>query len=179
MSKSKETPLTRQYNKIKSEYKDAILFFQVGDFYEVFYKDAKVVSKELDIALTSRKKGQPMAGVPLHSVQRYLRKMVEKGYKVALCNQVEDPQKGKKIVKREVVKVITPGTFIGEDDESLLLTLFYQEDSFLYSYVDIAIGNIYVGKVDTEEKLMSILEKLEIKEIVYSEKDKKSKRFIE
>jgi len=179
MSKSKETPLTRQYSEIKSNYEDSILFFQVGDFYEVFYDDAKTVSRELDIALTSRKKGQPMAGVPLHSVQRYLRKMVEKGYKVALCNQVEEPQKGKKIVKREVVKVITPGTFIGDDEESILLTVFYQEDSFFYSYVDIAIGDIYVGKANTEEKLMSILEKLEVKEIVHSEKDKKSKRFIE
>src|SRR6056297_2065825 len=134
MSKSKETPLTRQYSEIKSNYEDSILFFQVGDFYEVFYDDAKIVADELDIALTSRKKGQPMAGVPLHSVQRYLKKLVERGYKVAICNQVEKPQQGKKIVKREVVKVVTPGTYIGDEEETMLLTLFFDGDSFFYSY---------------------------------------------
>ncbi|TYB31900.1 MAG: DNA mismatch repair protein MutS [Candidatus Mcinerneyibacterium aminivorans] len=169
--KSKQTPLTRQYNKIKKEYSNSILFFQVGDFYEVFYDDAKTVSDELDIALTSRKKGQPMAGVPLHSVQRYLRKLVEKGYRVAICNQVEEPQQGKKIVKREVVKVVTPGTYIGDEEETMLLTLFFDGDSFYYSYVDISIGDIYAGECTTKTKLLSVLEKLEIKEIVCPEND--------
>lgn len=112
---AKLTPIMEQYFRIKSQYKDAILFYRIGDFYETFDEDAKIVSKELEIVLTSRQKDEdgnkiPLAGVPYHAVEQYLAKLVKKGYTVAICEQVEDPKLAKGIVKREVVRVVTPGT---------------------------------------------------------------------
>jgi DNA mismatch repair protein MutS len=106
--------MMQQYSRIKNEYKDSILFFRMGDFYETFYDDAKLVSKELDIALTSRNKGGekriPLAGIPYHALEPYLGKLIKKGYKVAICEQVEDPKVAIGIVKREVVRLVTPGS---------------------------------------------------------------------
>jgi len=112
--KSKLTPLMNQYHEIKSRYRDCILFFQVGDFYETFYEDAKEVSKLLNIALTTRDKGKknpvPLAGVPIHAAEAYISKLLQAGKKVVVCDQVEDPSQAKGIVKRAVTDVITPGT---------------------------------------------------------------------
>jgi DNA mismatch repair protein MutS len=107
----------KQYNRIKSQHKDAILFFRMGDFYEMFFDDARVASRELDIVLTSRdreKDGQkiPLAGFPHHAAESYISRMIKKGYKVAICEQVEDPKLAKGIVKREVVRIVTPGTVL-------------------------------------------------------------------
>ena len=114
-----DTPLMSQYKEIKEQNKDNLLFFRLGDFYEMFFDDAVIASKELGLTLTSRnrEKGQdvPLAGVPYHSVSSYIAKLVNKGYKVAICEQVEDPKSVKGIVKREVVRVITPGTVIDTD----------------------------------------------------------------
>ncbi|MFC1721933.1 DNA mismatch repair protein MutS, partial [Patescibacteria group bacterium] len=111
---AKNTPLMRQYNAIKEKHQDSILFFRMGDFYEMFFEDAKVASKILDIALTSREKNGnepvPLCGVPYHAADNYLAKLIKAGKKVAVCEQVEDPAKAKGIVKRDVVRVITPGT---------------------------------------------------------------------
>ena len=105
--------MIKQYLQIKSQYPDAILFFRMGDFYEMFFEDAQVGSRELDIALTSRNKGQkdsvPLCGVPHFAAEAYISKLLQKGYKVALCDQVEDPRFAKGIVKREVIRVFTPG----------------------------------------------------------------------
>jgi DNA mismatch repair protein MutS len=110
------TPLMRQYTKIKSKHKDAILFFRMGDFYEMFHEDAKIASRELDIVLTSRdrEKGKkiPLAGIPYHAAESYIARLIKRGYKVAICEQVEDPKLAKGIVKREVVRIITPGTVL-------------------------------------------------------------------
>ena len=107
--------MMRQYEVLKAKYRDCLLFFRLGDFYEMFFEDAKTGSEELGIALTSRGsvKGErvPMCGVPYHSVDEYIRTLVSKGYKVAICEQVEDPSKAKGLVKRDVVRVITPGTY--------------------------------------------------------------------
>src|SRR3989338_983731 len=109
---SSDTPMFRQYWEIKEQCKDAILFYRVGDFYEMFYDDAIVASKVLDIVLTSRNKNDPnpipFCGVPYHSMQPYLAKLVEKGHKVAICDQVEDPKAAKGVVRREVTRVVTP-----------------------------------------------------------------------
>ncbi|MCD6203669.1 MAG: hypothetical protein J7I99_04850, partial [Methanophagales archaeon] len=113
------TPMMRQYYRIKEKYRDAILLFRVGDFYETFGEDAKIASRELQIALTTTGRGKgaagriPMAGVPFHAVTPYIRQLIKKGYKVAICEQMEDRQKrGTGIEKREVVRLITPGTVI-------------------------------------------------------------------
>ncbi|MGI6037607.1 MAG: DNA mismatch repair protein MutS [Limnochordia bacterium] len=111
---AKMTPMMRQYTQIKSQYPDAILFFRLGDFYEMFGSDAEIGARELSIALTSRDKELPMCGVPHHSADRYIATLVNKGYKVAICEQMEDPQQAKGVVHREVVQVITPGTVLEE-----------------------------------------------------------------
>ena len=108
------TPMMKQYLDIKDEYEDCLLFFRLGDFYELFFEDAKKASKELEITLTSRDGGReervPMCGVPYHSANTYIARLVKAGYKVAICEQMEDPAQAKGVVRREVVQVITPGT---------------------------------------------------------------------
>ena len=123
------TPAMRQFYQFKQKYPDCILFFRMGDFYETFYEDAKTCSKVLGLTLTSRDKGSdnpvPLAGVPWHAVDGYLRKMLQAGYKVAVCEQVEDPKTAKGLVKRDVVRVVTPGTLT--DD----ILLEAKRDNFL------------------------------------------------
>jgi DNA mismatch repair protein MutS len=136
---AEQTPMMRQYLEIKSGYPDAILFFRMGDFYEMFLDDALVASRVLDIALTSRNKGSgdeiPFCGVPFHSVAPYIAKLIETGHKVAICEQVEDPKQAKGIVRREVVRVVTPGLLI--ESESLMP----DENNFLLSLCEDAGGN--------------------------------------
>ena len=109
-----ETPMLRQYRRIKAEHQEAILLFRLGDFYEMFMEDAEVAAGILEIVLTSREAGKegriPMCGIPVHAASGYIARLIEKGFKVAICEQVEDPKKAKGLVKREVVKIITPGT---------------------------------------------------------------------
>ena len=110
------SPMMQEYCKTKEQYKDCILFYRLGDFYEMFFDDAKIASKELDLVLTGRDCGQeeraPMCGVPFHSADSYIAKLVSRGYKVAICEQMEDPALAKGIVKREAIRIITPGTVI-------------------------------------------------------------------
>ena len=113
---AKITPMMEQYFEIKKNYKYCLLFYRIGDFYEMFFDDAIIASRELEITLTGKSWGQderaPMCGVPFHSADSYINRLVEKGYKVAICEQVEDPKTAKGIVKRDVIRVITPGTII-------------------------------------------------------------------
>ena len=110
------TPMMQQYFEIKKQYPGCILFYRLGDFYEMFYDDAKLASQELELTLTGRDCGQeeraPMCGVPFHSCESYIARLVSKGYKVAICEQTEDPAKAKGLVKRDVIRIITPGTVI-------------------------------------------------------------------
>ncbi len=156
---SKETPLMKQYKEIKAKNMDNILFFRLGDFYEMFFEDAIICSKELGITLTSRnkEKGQniPLAGVPYHSVAGYISKLVTKGYKVAICEQVEKPSEAKGIVKREVVKVITPGTVIDTDylddkSNNYLLGVLIKDRKAGISYLDITTGEFRVTELEGE-----------------------------
>ena len=113
-----ETPMLKQYKTIKAEYLDAILFFRLGDFYEMFLDDAKIASKELELTLTGRGKNEnriPMCGIPYHAANSYINKLITRGYKVAICEQVEDPSLAKGLTKREVIQVITPGTIFDEN----------------------------------------------------------------
>src|SRR5687768_15010162 len=114
-----DTPIRRQYLEIKRRFPQAIVFFRLGDFYETFDDDAKLVARELEITLTSKPMGKdlrvPLAGFPYHSLQLHLKKLVSRGFKVAICEQMEDPKQAKGIVAREVVRVVTPGTVVEED----------------------------------------------------------------
>ena len=130
------TPMMRQYVEIKERYKDCILFYRLGDFYEMFFEDAKIASKELELVLTGRECGleerAPMCGIPFHAATSYISKLVNKGYKVAIGEQVEDPAAAKGIVKRDVIKVITPGTFVEntteEEYKNVYMLSIYEED---------------------------------------------------
>ena len=145
------TPMMQQYFEIKNQYKDFILFYRLGDFYEMFFEDAQLVSAELELTLTGRDCGEderaPMCGVPYHSCEPYIGKLIEKGYKVAICEQVEDPKAAKNLVKREVIRVITPGTLIetdllNEKANNYLATLYFDGDSVGLCFADISTAYI-------------------------------------
>lgn len=149
---SEMSPMMKQYLEIKENNKDAILFFRLGDFYEMFFDDARLASKELELTLTGRDCGQeeraPMCGVPYHSCDGYIARLIQKGYKVAICEQTEDPSKAKGIVKREVVRVVTPGTIIdtGMLDESknnFISAIFLSKDSAGICFADVSTGELY------------------------------------
>ena len=146
------TPMMQQYLKTKEEYKDCILFYRLGDFYEMFFDDALIASKELEIALTGKNCGleerAPMCGVPYHAVEAYLNKLVSKGYKVAICEQVEDPKTAKGIVKREVIRVVTPGTntdlkALDESRNNYIMCIVYIADRYGVSVAD--VSQIHTG----------------------------------
>lgn len=177
-----DTPLMSQYKEIKEQNKDNLLFFRLGDFYEMFFDDAVIASKELGLTLTSRnrEKGQdvPLAGVPYHSVSSYIAKLVNKGYKVAICEQVEDPKSVKGIVKREVVRVITPGTvidtdYLDEKSNNYLMGIKIDGNRGAIAYVDITTGEFKASELEGEDiifKLLGEINKTAPKEILLEEK---------
>ena len=181
---SADTPLMQQYKKIKEEYKNEILMFRLGDFYEMFFEDAKIASKELELTLTKRnkEKGQdvPLAGVPYHSVASYIAKLVEKGYSVAICDQVEDPKFATGIVKREVTRVITPGTIIDVDflDKNnnnyiACIKINTTENIAAIAYADITTGEFSVFEIKGKnffEKALAEMNKIQASEILLDEK---------
>lgn len=169
------TPMMQQYMEIKQKYKDCILFYRLGDFYEMFFEDAHTCSRELEIALTGKSIGQeeraPMCGVPFHAVEGYLSKLISRGYRVAICEQVEDPKQSKGIVKREVVRIVTPGTnlntqVLDETKNNYLMAIVHTTNAYGLSIVDITTGDYYVTEVDTERKLMDEIFKWSPSEII-------------
>ncbi len=163
------TPMMRQYFEIKNEYKDSILMYRLGDFYEMFFEDAQIASKVLEITLTGRDCGQeeraPMCGVPFHSVDSYIAKLVENGYTVAICEQTEDPSQAKGIVKREVVRVITPGTImdvaaLDESKNNYLASVFFEGNGAGVSFVDITTGEISVNEFEGAELEIQVLNEI-------------------
>ncbi|MBN1467600.1 MAG: DNA mismatch repair protein MutS [Fusobacteriaceae bacterium] len=166
---AKETPLMQQYREIKEQNKDSILFFRLGDFYEMFFDDAVIASKELGITLTSRNKEKdqdvPLAGIPYHSSASYISKLVQKGYKVAICEQVEDPKLAKGIVKREVVRVITPGTVLDLDyldskSNNYLLGFVVNKYALGVSYLDITTGEFKTTEIIKENNIGILLNEI-------------------
>ena len=166
---SKETPLMKQYKEIKGQNQENILFFRLGDFYEMFFEDAVICSKELGITLTSRnkEKGQsvPLAGIPYHSAAGYISKLVAKGYKVAICEQVEAASEAKGLVKREVVKVITPGTVIDTDylddkSNNYLLGIIIRENKAGISYLDITTGEFKVTQLEGKDLISKAINEI-------------------
>src|SRR6201984_1422645 len=142
------TPLMRQYSAIKREHPSALLFFRLGDFYELFFEDAVLAAKELQITLTSRNKEKgiaiPMCGVPYHAAEGYIGKLIRKGFKVAICEQMENPKLAKKLVRREVPRVVTPGTVadssLGSDENNFLAALAQTGDRVGFAALDLSTG---------------------------------------
>ena len=169
------TPMMQQYVETKQQYKDCILFYRLGDFYEMFFEDAITASKELEITLTGKDCGQeeraPMCGVPFHAVDGYLNKLVSKGYKVAICEQVEDPKTAKGLVKREVIRIVTPGTnldtqALDETRNNYLMSIVYVADRYGISVADITTGEYLVTELDSERKLLDEIMKFAPSEII-------------
>lgn len=172
------TPMMAQYLETKKEYNDCILFYRLGDFYEMFFDDALTCSKELELTLTGKSCGleerAPMCGVPYHAVEGYLDKLVEKGYKVAICEQVEDPKLAKGIVKREVIRIVTPGTNMSRqslDDgkNNYLMGIVYVTASFGISVVDVTTGDYFVTEVNSLSKVLDEISKYNPAEIICNE----------
>lgn len=177
----KVTPMMRQYLETKKNYEDAILFYRLGDFYEMFFEDAITASKELDLALTGRDGGLdekiPMCGIPHHVFKNYLSRLIDKGYKVAICDQVEDPKLAKGIVKREVTKVVTPGTFTDTDyieagSNNFMMSLYVRDNSVSISYVDYSTGmlmstsRVFINSNTRDEYIELIVSKISPREVV-------------
>lgn len=154
------SPMMKQYFEIKEKNKDSILFFRLGDFYEMFFDDAKLASRELDLTLTGRDCGQkeraPMCGVPFHSCESYIARLVQKGYKVAICEQTEDPAKAKGLVKRDIIRVITPGTVIesgmlDEGKNNFISSAFMANKKIGLSFCDISTGELFITEISGED----------------------------
>lgn len=169
------TPMMQQYVETKKQYQDCILFYRLGDFYEMFYEDALTASKELEITLTGKNCGQeeraPMCGVPHHAVESYLNKLVAKGYKVAICEQVEDPKEAKGIVKREVIRIVTPGTNLNlqaleETKNNYLMSIVYITGRIGVSISDVTTGDYFLTEVEDNRRLLDEINKYLPSEII-------------
>ena len=169
------SPMMQNYIQTKEEYKDCILFYRLGDFYEMFFDDALLASKELELTLTGKNCGllerAPMCGVPFHAAENYINKLVAKGYKVAICEQVEDPKLAKGLVKREVIRVATPGTNIDvasldESRNNYIMSIVYVLGNFGFAISDVTTGVFYVTEVNTLQKLTDEIYKFNPSEII-------------
>ncbi len=154
------SPMMQQYFEIKKQHPDKLLFFRLGDFYEMFYDDAILASKELELTLTGRDCGQaeraPMCGVPFHSYESYVAKLIEKGYKVAICEQMEDPALAKGLVKRDVVRVVTPGTVIEQsmlqdDKNNFIASILIEEERAGLCFADVSTGEAHVTCISGQD----------------------------
>lgn len=172
------TPMMQQYMDTKNQYKDCILFYRLGDFYEMFFEDAITCSKELEITLTGKNCGleerAPMCGVPFHSAENYLSRLIAKGYKVAICEQVEDPKSAKGLVKREVVRIVTPGTNLNtqtldETKNNYLMAVIHTINAYGVAIIDITTGDFHVTEVDSHRKLLDEINKFTPSEIICNE----------
>ncbi len=172
------TPMMRQYLETKDAYPDCILFYRLGDFYEMFFEDAITTSRELELTLTGKSCGleerAPMCGVPFHAAENYLNRLVGRGYKVAICEQVEDPKKAKGLVKREVVRIVTPGTNLNaealeEGKNNYLMSVVYMDAKYGISLADVTTGAFFVTEVDEERKLLDEIAKYSPTELICNE----------
>lgn len=172
------SPMMQKYMETKAEYRDCILFYRLGDFYEMFFEDAITSSRELELTLTGKMCGleerAPMCGVPHHAVDTYLNRLVSKGYKVAICEQVEDPKTAKGLVRREVIRVVTPGTNLNacaldEGKNNYIMSVVYISDRYGLAIADVTTGDFYTTEVDSDRKLLDEISKFAPSEIVCNE----------
>lgn len=174
VDKSEFTPMMQQYIECKENYPDAIVFFRIGDFYEMFFEDADTASRELEIALTGKDAGYkervPMCGIPFHAYSGYAEKLISKGYKVAIVEQVEDPSQAKGLVKRDVVKIITPGTIteagLNEKENNFLAAIYETDARYTLAYADVSTGQMYLTTIEDEEALANEILSLHAKEVI-------------
>ena len=179
------TPAMHQFAATKKEYPDCLIMFRMGDFYEMFFEDAKAAAKELEITLTSRGKGDakaPLAGIPFHSLEPYLAKLVKKGYKVAICEQLEDPKLAKGVVKRGVTRVVTPGTMIDSTmleptANNYLMSIYPRLDNYGIALVDLSTGEFLVTEADSQQKLLNEITRFSPAEILIPESLKVNQEF--
>ncbi len=172
----KLTPGMQQYMEIKKQHPDCIVLFRMGDFYETFYEDAKTAARELEITLTARGKGEsraPLAGIPYHAIDSYLPKLVNKGYKVAICEQLEDPKKAKGIVKRGVVRIVSPGTIVENNmldskSNNYIMSLFVKLNKFGVALIDLSTGEFLVSEL-SENKLVNEITRFKPSEVIIPE----------
>lgn len=169
MAAPKLSPMMTQYMEIKSEYQDCILFFRLGDFYEMFFDDAILASRELELTLTGKNCGMeeraPMCGVPFHSAETYISRLINKGHKVAICEQTEDPAAAKGIVKREVIQIVTPGTvlsstMLNEKENNYIASIFSDDSSIGLSYCDVSTGEINLTSINGNNQLENLINEL-------------------
>ncbi|MGH9894958.1 MAG: DNA mismatch repair protein MutS, partial [bacterium] len=181
MEETRITPMIRQYLQIKDRYRDAILFFRLGDFYEMFFEDAERASKVLDIALTSRNRNNessvPLCGVPYHAANPYIGKLLDAGYKVAICEQMEDPKTAKGVVQREVVRVITPGTITEGDsldarDNNFLAAVSRGRKDYGLALTDVTTGEFRFTQVEGYPSLIDEIGRVRPAEVLLSEEDR-------
>ena len=169
--------MMKQYLSIKEQHMDAILFFRLGDFYEMFFDDAKVASQALDLVLTGRGKDEnrmPMCGIPYHASQNYIARLIDKGHKVAICEQVEDPKEAKGVVRREVIRIVTPGTVIEanllvEKKNNYLVAITKEKNKFGLAYVDASTGEFCATVLDSEQKLLDEINRVNPAELLISD----------
>ena len=183
------TPMMQCYLDTKEKYKDCILFYRLGDFYEMFFDDAITVSKELELTLTGKDCGleerAPMCGIPHHARDTYIPKLVEKGYKVAICEQLEDPKYAKGIVKRDVVKIVTPGTItdlsmLDEKRNNYIACIYMDKKECAISFCDVSTGEFYIssiGGVDVNTKILNEISRISPSEIILSDNTKENSIF--
>lgn len=179
----KKTPMMRQYDSIKSEHQDYILFFRMGDFYEMFFEDARLSAQELDLTLTSRDKGVPMAGVPHHSADNYILRLVKKGHKVAVCEQIEDPREAKGVVKRKVVRYHTPATLLDDGmlqshQNSYFVSLSYLKKKWGISFLDISTGESFCYSLLKWDEVLLLFDVYRPKEMVVGHKFSHNEDFL-
>ena len=178
VDRSKLSPGMKQYMEIKDQYPDELLFFRLGDFYELFFEDGILASRELELTLTGKNAGLeervPMCGVPFHSVKPYIEKLIAKGYKVAICEQLEDPAKAKGMVKRGVTQVISKGTIIDNDmltyyDNNYIGSILEFPGYYTITYGDISTGSLYIIDIQEKDKLINTILSLNLKEVILSD----------
>src|SRR5712692_7454485 len=174
MASDATTPLMRQYNSVKQQVPNTLLMFRLGDFYELFYEDAIVAARELEITLTSRNKEKgaaiPMCGVPYHSAEGYIARLIQKGHRVAICDQMEDPRLAKKLVKREITRIVTPGTatdahLLRSHENNYLAAVVRDGQRVGLAHVDVSTGEFRVTDVDAGEAAAA-LESLGAREVL-------------
>ena len=177
---NKVSPMMRHYIELKQEYKDEVLFYRLGDFYEMFFEDAEEVSHTLELTLTGRNAGLdervPMCGIPYHAKDIYIDRLVKLGYKIAICEQVEDPKSAKGIVKREVTEVISRGTItdsssLNEKENNYIGSIITTDNNYILTYSDITTGELYTKTIlKDSEKLLSEVQFLDLEEIILDTK---------
>ena len=184
------TPMMQNYLDTKAKYKDCILFYRLGDFYEMFFDDAITVSKELELTLTGKdcglKERAPMCGIPHHAINTYIPKLIEKGYKVAICEQLEDPRYAKGIVKRDVVKIVTPGTItdltmLDEKKNNYIACIYMERKECAISFCDISTGEFFISSVkgvDVNTKILNEISRIAPSEIILSDSTKENAIFL-